>query len=112
MRVYVDEHIDQAIVDTLRRGGCDVARAVDRHPHEPDDDVHLREATREERLFMTRDDDFLKLHAEYLRLGHEHTGVVFWQQSKDLGIGYVTQKVLDYLHATTIEQRCNKVLFL
>ena len=112
MRVYIDEHVDDAIAEGLRRAGCDVVRAVDRHPGEPNDEVHLVTATQERRLLMTRDEDFLRLHAEYLSSGREHAGIAFWPQIKHYGIGYVIRRVLNHLQTVPEPLRRNRVLFV
>ena len=107
MRAYVDEHIDDAIVESLRRADSDVVRAVDQHPRTTQDEIHLAEAAREDRVLITRDEDFLRLHAQYLSDGREHAGIVYWPQKKRLGIGFASQSILRFLRDIPEEHRRN-----
>jgi hypothetical protein len=64
IRFHLDEHIDGAIADGLRRRGIDVTTTAD---------VALRGAT---------DDDYLKLHAQ----GVPHAGIAFCRpQARSIG---------------------------
>src|SRR3954467_5201422 len=72
----MDEHVPMPATRALRRRGIDVTRAQDVGLHPADDEVHLAFATREGRVVMTQDADFLRLHAN----GVHHSGIVYAPQ--------------------------------
>ncbi len=72
----MDEHVALAVTAALRRRGIDVVRAQDIGLNPAEDDVHLMFATREGRVAVSRDTDFLRLHAS----GIHHAGIAFAPQ--------------------------------
>ncbi|MFO8035166.1 MAG: DUF5615 family PIN-like protein [Anaerolineales bacterium] len=73
IRFYVDEHMGRSVVDGLRRRGIDVLTTVEAEMRGASDGSQLALASAQQRVLVTRDDDFLKLHAE----GVQHAGIVF-----------------------------------
>ncbi len=59
----------------------DAARAIDVLGPGAADADHLRHASREGRLVLTQDDDFLRLAAA----GHKHAGIIFAPQGTSIG---------------------------
>jgi hypothetical protein len=106
-----DSHIKGAIVGGLLRQGMDVARAQDRGLCGQDDEVLLREATREGRLMLTNDTDFLVRHAAWQASGLSHAGIVYWHQDK-YPIGEAIRRIIDYASQTSPADAANVVKFL
>jgi predicted nuclease of predicted toxin-antitoxin system len=79
VRFLIDEHIDHAIAVALRLRGYDVLTLVDAHLLGADDlQSILPYALAESRVLVTRDADFLALHAR----GDSHAGIVHWHGKK------------------------------
>lgn len=82
IRFHLDEHVDPAIADGLRRRRIDVTTARDAGLLGASDEDHLSFANNEQRVIVTNDSDFLRLHAE----GCPHPGIVYGhQQSRSMG---------------------------
>lgn len=77
----MDEHLPMPATRALRRRGIDVVRAQDVGLHPADDAVHLEYATRDGRVGMTQDADFLRLHAA----GVHHAGIAYAPQQTPVG---------------------------
>ena len=78
MKFYLDEHIPKGVVEGLRRHGVDVLTVQEADRSGDSDEKQLAFATREGRVLVTFDDDFLRLDAS----GIPHTGVVFSQTGR------------------------------
>jgi len=74
IRFHLDEHVDPAIAIALRRAGIDTSTTVEAGLRARDDRFHLEFANREQRVIVTRDQDFLRLAREH----SDHSGVVFY----------------------------------
>jgi predicted nuclease of predicted toxin-antitoxin system len=72
IRFHFDEHIDTDIALALRRHGVDVTTTNEVGLRTRGDDEHLTFATRERRVIVTDDPDFLRLAAT----GIDHPGIV------------------------------------
>lgn len=77
----MDEHVQRAVSEGLRRRGVDVLTAQAAGTLGTTDEEHLAFAARENRVIFTQDADFLKLHAE----GRPHTGIVYARQRTAIG---------------------------
>ena len=73
IRFHLDEHIDPAIADGLRRRGIDVTTTVEAELLEAKDDDHVAFARQEGRVIVTHDQDFLRQHGQ----GIEHLGIAY-----------------------------------
>jgi predicted nuclease of predicted toxin-antitoxin system len=71
IRYHLDEHLDPAIAVGLRRRGVDVTTTVDARLSGASDLAQLAFATRNHRVLVTRDTDFLALNAD----GVSHGGI-------------------------------------
>jgi predicted nuclease of predicted toxin-antitoxin system len=78
VKFYLDEHIPKGVVEGLRRRGVDVLTVQKADRSGDSDEKQLAFATREGRVLVTFDDDFLRLDAS----GIPHTGVVFSQTGR------------------------------
>jgi hypothetical protein len=75
LRFHLDEHIDSAIADGLRRRGIDVTTTPEAGLRGAADEAHVAFALSESRVVVTNDADFLRLH----RQGLTHAGIAFTQ---------------------------------
>jgi predicted nuclease of predicted toxin-antitoxin system len=79
VRFLIDEHIDHAIAAALRLRGYDVLTLADAGLLSADDEAEILPfALREERVLVTRDSDFLSIHAR----GEPRSGIVHWHGRK------------------------------
>jgi predicted nuclease of predicted toxin-antitoxin system len=79
VRFLVDEHIDHAIVEAMRHHGYDVLALADAHLLGADDlQAILPFALSDNRVLVTRDADFLSMHAR----SDAHAGIVHWHGKK------------------------------
>lgn len=78
MKFYLDEHIPKGVVEGLSRRGVDVLTVREAGRSGDSDEKQLAFATREARVLVTFDDDFLKLDAT----GIPHAGIVFSQTGR------------------------------
>lgn len=76
MRFHLDEHVAGVIAAALRRRGVDVTTTADAGLLDSPDADHLAFALRENRVIVTQDSDFLRLHAA----GARHAGIVYAAQ--------------------------------
>lgn len=78
VRFYLDENVQVAIADQLRRRAIDVVTVRDLGTLGDDDVNHLDRATKLGRVLCTYDSDLVELAA----MGFEHGGIVFGQHNK------------------------------
>ena len=88
IRYYVDEHIAGAVVRALRARGVDAKTVTEARLRQAEDDEHLAFALRENRVTVTCDADYLRLHAQ----GVEHAGIVY--SPRQMGIGALVRRLL------------------
>ena len=80
IRFHLDEHVDPAIANALRRAGIDVTTTIEAGLRTKDDTAHLSFAHDEGRVIVTRDQDFLRLASGTL----DHSGIVFYTASQSI----------------------------
>lgn len=80
IRFHLDEHVDPAIANALRRAGIDVTTTIEAGLRTQDDAAHLRFARNEGRVIVTRDQDFLRLANSSL----DHSGIVFYTANQSI----------------------------
>jgi len=73
IRFHLDENVNNAIADGLRRRNIDVTTTAQTGLISSSDEEQLRFAYSQGRVMFTQDSDFLKLHNS----GFEHCGVVY-----------------------------------
>jgi len=78
VKFYLDEHIPKGVVEGLRRRGVDVLTVQEVDRSGDSDEKQLAFATREGRVLVTFDDDFLRLDSA----GVPHIGIVFSQTGR------------------------------
>ena len=107
---YADEHVKSAIVHGLRRRGMDIVTAQERGQRQTDDEALLATATSEERLLLTNDTDFLRIHSEWLTIGRRHAGIVYWPQERP--IGEAIARIHQYALLTSPEYAIDIIKFI
>lgn len=78
IQYHLDENVDHAVAEGLRRRGINVTTTADVGLHGASDEEHLVFATANNRVIITKDKDFLKL----ARVHHAHAGIVYYDQNK------------------------------
>ena len=82
MHFHLDEHVDSAVAEGLRRRGIDVTTTTEAGLRSASDITHIEFACRQNRCIFTMDDDFLTL----ANTGVDHCGIVYChQQSRTVG---------------------------
>ncbi len=73
IRFHLDEHIDSAVAEGLRRRGVDVSTTAERNLTGRDDESHWQLVVSEQRVLVTNDSDFLNFHDQ----GRPHWGIAY-----------------------------------
>jgi predicted nuclease of predicted toxin-antitoxin system len=82
IRFHLDEHVDPAIAEGLRRHGIDVTTTPDAGLVHATDEDHITFGMAQRRVIFTQDQDFLRIHAA----GIPHVGIAFCrQQTRTIG---------------------------
>lgn len=82
MRFHLDEHVADAIAKGLRQRGIDVTTTAEAGLLDAEDAQHVNFALAANRVIVTQDADFLRLHAEEI----SHPGIVYYSQgSRSIG---------------------------
>jgi predicted nuclease of predicted toxin-antitoxin system len=102
----VDEQVPAAVVRGLRRRGVDVLSVVEAGLRSRSDTEIIAYARREQRVILTQDRDFLRLHAQ----GSTHAGIVFARQGTS--IGDVIRSLLFIAETLTAEEMLGHVELL
>jgi len=106
MRFYTDEHVPLAVVKGLRLRGVDVLTTQEAGMCGASDEEHLRLACQTGRVFITQDDDFLRLHTT----GNEHPGIVYAHQRTS--IGAIIQGVMLIYQVLDVQEMRNHIEFV
>jgi len=80
VRFHLDEHVDPAIANALRRAGIDVTTTIEAGLRTKNDEAHLEFARAEERVIVTRDQDFLRFASDK----SDHCGIVFYTSNQSV----------------------------
>jgi hypothetical protein len=107
IRYHLDEHIDAAVADELRRRGIDVTTSFEEQLIGVPDAEQLAFTLSEGRVMVTRDRDFLRLHAANV----PHAGIVFWH-SKRRSLGELIAQLEQLSQSIPAEAMAGQVQFL
>ena len=88
IKFYLDEHIASAVADGLRRRRIDVVTAVVAGMLGASDEEHLEFAKSSNRVLVSFDADFLRLH----RSGAVHAGIASGR--RPLGVGEIIEGLM------------------
>jgi hypothetical protein len=107
IRFYLDENVQVAIADQLKRRGIDVVTARGLDQLGDKDISHLERATKAGRVLCTHDSDYVHIATG----GKQHAGIIFGQQDKhSIGV-WVT--FLTRIHSEyTAEEMLNSVEYV
>jgi hypothetical protein len=78
----MDAHVQQSLVEALRRRGWDVVRAIEVFPEKTDDEVHFEYAAGAGRVFVTNDGPLQGIANRWLREGRRFSGMITWPQRR------------------------------
>jgi hypothetical protein len=78
IRFHLDENVSGAVAVALRRRGLDVSTAAEARLIGADDHEHLEFARSGNRVLVTHDDDFTRIHAE----DATHAGICYCHKEK------------------------------
>lgn len=106
MKFLADEHIELSIVTGLKLLRIDVTSVNDAGKRGSDDERILSFAKDNNRVIITRDSDFVKLHSR----GIEHAGIIFIP--KFLEIGKVIKEIEKASMILESEHIKNSVIFI
>ncbi len=79
LTLYLDESVNVAVAEGLRRRGVDVISAKDAGNLGLSDEDHLKYATKNKFVIVTHDADFLSLAEDF---EYKHKGIVFVHHQK------------------------------
>jgi predicted nuclease of predicted toxin-antitoxin system len=107
IRFHLDENVDPAIAQALRRTGIDVTTSQEANLLSRSDLAQLSFAKSKSRVLVTHDDDFLILTSQ----GYEHCGVVYCQKDTK-PLGYLIRMLILLQEVATPEELKNRVEYL
>jgi len=113
LRLHLDEDADaHALINALRQRGLDVSSSRELGHLRWSDEQQLMWASEQQRTIYTYNaSDFCRLHAETLRLGSHHAGLVIGDQQA-LSIGEEMRRLLKICEARSAEDMRDRVEFL
>lgn len=107
IRYHLDEHIDAAVAEELRRRGIDVTTTFEEQLIGVPDREQLAFALADGRVMVTRDRDFLRLNAG----GVTHAGIVFCH-NKRRSVGYLVMQLESLWQSISAETMVGQVQYL
>lgn len=111
LKAYADEHVLSAIVRALRQRGMDVVTVQERQGEGTDDTEVLAEATRDSRVVLTNDADFLALAARLAGQREPFAPIFFWPQNRRR-VGDLVRSIIRECNRTDYASACSQVFFL
>jgi predicted nuclease of predicted toxin-antitoxin system len=103
---YFDEHMPRAVADGLRSRDIQVIMAVDVEMEGKADDEHLRYATEQNTVLVTRDKPF----AGRIMSQADHAGLICWTGEKD--ISGMVRRLSEFAEQNTAEEVKGRVFWL
>jgi predicted nuclease of predicted toxin-antitoxin system len=101
LRFYTDTHIAKAVAEQLRAKGIDIIRCEEVGMASASDEAHLEYATREGRVLVSQDEDFIRIDAQWRQTSRQHAGIM--RVPPDLQgtaqISYLVTELLFYYNA-------------
>ncbi|MCA9151108.1 MAG: DUF5615 family PIN-like protein [Planctomycetales bacterium] len=107
IRFHLDESMPNAVADGLRRRGIDVTTSSEARLLGTSDDEQLAFAKREDRVLITRDQDFLRLNSS----GAAHAGIVYWTE-RQRNMGQLVGALATLMLEVAVDDIRGQVLFL
>jgi predicted nuclease of predicted toxin-antitoxin system len=106
IRFHLDENVNPAVADGLRRRGIDVTLPGDVGLIGADDEAHVAFGLAQQRTIFTHDEDFLSIAAR-----GEHPGIVYCHQ-QSRSVGQILGGLLLIADCLAAEEMRNNVEFL
>ena len=107
IRYHLDEHLDRAVAEGLRRRGVDVTTTLQTGLAGATDGEQLAYAAHSGRVLVARDPDFLGMHGQ----GVHHAGIAFWH-SKRRNLGHLVLDLVLLWRVATAEEMRGRVEYL
>lgn len=107
VRFHLDEHVDPAIAQALRRHGVDVTTTPEVGLRTRGDEDHLEFAKASRRVIVTHDADFLRLASQTA----DHWGIAYCHRTAR-SVGEIIRGLILVYEALTAEQMKGQVEFL
>lgn len=107
IRFHLDENVNPAIATGLRQRGVDVTTTQETGLLRAADDDQLAFATRQQRMLVTHDRDFLRLGSH----GEPHAGIAYCARDK-YAIGGLLRAMLTLWVQAAAADVVNRVTFL
>lgn len=104
---HLDENVHRAVAEGLRRRGHDVTISDDAELEGVADVVQLEYASRNGRVMVTHDADFLRLHAS----GVSHAGIAYCH-TKSRSVGEMVRSLAALALRESAESMHNRIEFL
>jgi hypothetical protein len=104
LKFYLDTHISKQVALQLRQKGIDVVRCEEAGMAAADDEEHLEYAANEGRVLISADQDFTRLHHQWIAKERQHRGIFFCQSylAGPQGIGAIVKECLFYYEAVQV----------
>jgi len=104
LKFYFDTHIAKAVATQLRDKGLDVIRCEDVGMASATDEEHLIYATEQARIMVSQDDDFTKLHYQWVADAREHAGIMYipHRYQGESQISHLVKSLLFYEEAAQV----------
>jgi predicted nuclease of predicted toxin-antitoxin system len=107
IKFHLDENLNAAIADALRRDGIEVTTTPEVGLIGASDEVQIEFAISQYRVIVTHDDDFVAIH----RSGVQHTGIVYCNQNLR-SIGEIVRFLILIWEVLTPEDMRNQLEFI
>lgn len=107
VRFHLDENVDPALAEALRRRGIDVTTSAESGLNGYSDREQVEFAGTQGRVVVTHDSDFLRLAKE----GVSHCGIVFCPVRR-FSVGRVTMALVALWRYRTAEEMVGRIEFL
>jgi len=100
IKYFFDTHIAKAVSIQLREKGVDALRCEDVGLAEASDEKLLQYATDNNRVMVSQDEDFIKLHSAYQNEHKKHKGIFkFNRLQREAQISVIVTECLFYSEA-------------
>ncbi len=110
MKLLLDEHVQAALAEALRRQGFDAITVADVAQRGLTDEALLEWATQQSRVLFTYNmRDFVPLHKRWQERGWEHAGIIV---SPQLSVREALRRLKNLLRGRTSAEMTNRLEFL
>lgn len=111
LKIYVDENVNPAIVNGLRRRGVEAWSAGEAGNLGLSDEEQLEYAAKEHAVFFTHDTDLISISNQWIVSGKAHWGIIYVHQDS-LSIGQCIYRLKDYADLLEPDEMKNRLEFL